>query len=223
MQSYRDRTLVTAIGRAEYAISPALSGFVLASANTRLFRNQGDAPPIVLVGGVTQPTLTRTSSGGDLQVGASFDIGGLARGEVAVGYSDQEYRSPQILNVSGVSGRGQIEYFPTSLITLTFTGERSIEDSTLIASGGYFASSVSGASRIRTSAPAHPDGGRGVSGRRLPSDRPRRRAHCRFRAGGRYLMNRAIRVNAEYQHIDQTSSGTFSAFETSPLTASTPV
>ncbi len=207
VQSYRDRTLVTAIGRAEYAISPALSGFVLASANTRQFRNQGDAPPI-LVGGVTQPTLTRTSSGGDLQVGASFDIGGLARGEVAVGYSDQEYRSPQILNVSGVSGRGQIEYFPTSLITLTFTGERSIEDSTLIASGGYFASSVSARADYELLRQLILTAGVGYQDdayRQIDRDDGR----TVVSAGGRYLMNRAIRVNAEYQHIDQTSSGVF--------------
>lgn len=205
VQSYRDRTLVTALGRAEYAVTPAFSAFVTASANTRLFRNQGAAPP-AFVGGVQQPTLRRDSAGGEATVGANFDVGGLARGEFAVGYSDQEYRSALISNVSGLSGRGRLEYFPTPLVTLTFTGERSIEDSTIIASGGYFASSVSGRadyellrSLILSAGVAYQDD----DYRQIDRDDGR----TVVSAGGRYLMNRAVRVNVDYQHVDQTSTG----------------
>jgi hypothetical protein len=70
----------------------------------------------------------RTATKAELLAGLSFEFTDLLRGEVAVGYISQNFRSGGIRDFSGLGGRAQIEYFPTRLTTVVFEASRSLQD-----------------------------------------------------------------------------------------------
>lgn len=73
-------------------------------------------------------TPDRTATKSELLVGVSFEFTDLLRGEVAVGYINQNFRSNGIRDFSGLGGRAQIEYFPTRLTTVVFDASRTLQD-----------------------------------------------------------------------------------------------
>ncbi|MBL7599222.1 outer membrane beta-barrel protein, partial [Escherichia coli] len=84
----------------------------------------------------------RDSSGYEALVGVNFEVGAVARGELAVGYISQEYDSAAFSNIDGFGARAQVQWFPTELTTFTVTGSRTIEDSGIVGSGGYLSNGV---------------------------------------------------------------------------------
>ena len=192
-QSFRDRTEVTGTLRGEYAIRPAASVFVAASFVDRSYRNQASA------------LVDRSSSGARLEVGANFDSSRLVRGEVAVGYLQQDYQG-RYATVSGASARARIDAFPTQLTTLSLTATRAVEDSVIPAAGGYLASTVKGEVHhellrnllLHASASYEEDGYRGVD---------RQDQRIMLGAGLRYLMNRGVVVTAQLEREVRHSAG----------------
>src|SRR5271154_7133024 len=69
--------------------------------------------------------------------GANFDITHLIRGEIQLGYLDQQYVSSVFETIRGLSAKAQLEWFPTQLTTVTATALRTVGDSGLIHSAGY--------------------------------------------------------------------------------------
>lgn len=128
-RSYRDRDVFTLQGRGEYALTPSTSLFGQVVMNTR--EAVGSTP------GVTP----RDSTGVEGVVGVNFEIG-LFRSELALGYLDQNYDAAQFEDVSGGSVHAKLEYFPTNLITLSLTADRSVEDSALLGAAGYLHDTV---------------------------------------------------------------------------------
>lgn len=190
-QAFRDRDIYVAAGRAEYAISPDSSVFFTASANKR--------------NGAGDQAAQRDSDGYDVAVGMNFDLGGLARGEVSVGYLDQNY-DPQFSSVNGLSARGQVEYFPTQLITITGTLERGVEDSPVAEAAGYLATSsllqvdyeMLRNFIVTASASYGNDDYAGID---------RRDKRWGAALAGNYLVSRTIGLTARFQHYDQESTG----------------
>lgn len=131
-QDFRDRSQTMYTLRGDYAVSPDTSIFLRLRHNEREYDQQ---PPAV--------ALNRDSSGFMIDVGADFDIGGVARGIVGVGYNEQDYDSPSIGSIDGFGVDGLVEWFPTELTTVTFSGSRYIEESPIIGSGGYTATDLS--------------------------------------------------------------------------------
>jgi len=130
-QDNRDRDLYSVTGRADYAISPATALFIQATGNEREYD-------------IASTTLfpNRDSSGYEVLAGANFELGALARGEVAAGYISQEFDQDVYGKVDGFGARALIEWFPTQLTTVTATGSRTVEDSAIIGSGGYLSTAV---------------------------------------------------------------------------------
>jgi hypothetical protein len=190
-QAFRDRDIYVATGRAEYAVSPDTSVFFTASANKR--------------DGAGSQAAQRDSDGYDVALGMNFDLGGLARGEVSVGYLDQEYDS-QFSSVSGLSARGQVEYFPTQLITITGTLERGVEDSPVTDAAGYMnTASVLQVDYellrnfiVTANASYGEDDYAGI-------DRLDKRWGVAL--AGNYLVSRTVGLTARLQHYDQESTG----------------
>jgi hypothetical protein len=120
-QSDRDRTQNTLVGRIEYAQSPAIAWYGEVSANQREYD-------------VSSPT-ARDSSGVSVLVGSNFDITGLTRGEIGIGYISQNYDRAIYKDQSGIGVRAAVEWFPSRLVTLTGTLSRTIDDSALANSG----------------------------------------------------------------------------------------
>jgi len=121
----RDHTDAVGAFKAEYAYLPDFSILGRLIINKRGYR---DALP---------GEIRRNSGGYEATVGANFDLSHLARGEVSIGYLQQDYDSRQFKIVGGFAARGKIEYFPTQLTTVTLSGSRSVQDSGIFDVGGF--------------------------------------------------------------------------------------
>ena len=119
----------TVAGRLDYALTPdeALFGKVTYS-NTRYLHGAAFDK--------------RDSTQSNVIVGGNFDITGLARGEIGVGYVSRDYKSAKYKGVSGASVAAKVEYFPTQLLTLTLVGQRQVTDASFSSTGGYFQNTV---------------------------------------------------------------------------------
>ena len=194
-QDNRDRAINSLTGRGDFAISPATAIFVQATANTRDYDT------------ATSPLLpARDSDGYELLVGANFEVGALARGELAVGYIVQEFDAAAYQQIDGFGTRAQLEWFPTQLTTVTATASRTIEDSGIAGSGGYLSTSVGGridhellrnvllTADLSFSNDAY-DG--------IDRDDDR----LQYSVGGTYLLNRSVGVSVSASHFEQSSDG----------------
>lgn len=131
----RDRQELVGSLRAGYEVSPALEVFAEGRYRTIDYDGFDDN---LGGGGVAR----RDSDGYDALVGASFDVGRLARGEVAVGYTEQDYESSLIPSVDGFIYEAGIEWFVTELTTVNLSGTRQTEETTLAGASGNLSTSV---------------------------------------------------------------------------------
>jgi len=190
----RNELIETGAIKAEYAVQPGLSVFTTASYNARGFDNRLSTEP------------TRNSQGYEADVGASFDLTHLLRGEIYIGYLDQNYTSPAYKNVGGLSLRGNLYYFPTQLTTVTLSGSRTVVDSDVIGEGGYLSSNyvlqvdheLFRNIILTASASIGNDDYQGV-------DRVDNRLIGSF--GATYLITRTWAFNLNYSHYNQVSAG----------------
>jgi hypothetical protein len=128
----RDVSFVNYAVRADYAVSPTASLFVSAGANER---DHDLDPPDV-------PD-NLDSEGQEYLVGVNFDITHAMRGEIAVGQLTQTYDDPAFEDQEGLAARGQIEWFPDELMTVTLGFERAIGDSRDTDAATFVGSAVS--------------------------------------------------------------------------------
>lgn len=131
----RDRDEIVGSLRASYEVSPAFSVFGEGRYREINYDNFDDN---LGGGGVAR----RDSEGFDALVGTSFDLGALARGEVGVGYTEQDYDSALIPNVDGFIYEGGVEWFVTDLTTVNLSGARGVEETTINNSAGFLSTSV---------------------------------------------------------------------------------
>lgn len=127
-QSFRSRTLYTADLAAEYGISPKTSVFVNLSTNRRDF----PAP--------LPDAVERDSSGFTLTAGASFEVNKLVRGEIGLGYFEQDFKSSAFRTAKGLAANARIEYLMTPLVTWTLRASRGVQESSTLGTGVYVAS-----------------------------------------------------------------------------------
>jgi hypothetical protein len=114
-QTYRDATETFVDGRASYALSPDVAVFVQGRRSEYNFDSSN-----------------RDSTRTNAQVGASFELAAPFRGEVAVGYVQEDKKDPTLSDFDGLSANGRLMWFPTQLTTLTFSAERSVFDPGLL-------------------------------------------------------------------------------------------
>lgn len=194
-QQYRDRDEHVITARADYAVSPATAIFLEVSRNVRDYRL---ARPAV--------TLVRDSEGTQALIGSNFELGATARGEIAVGYLSQEYDDPTLSDLDGFGARAQVEWFPTQLTTVTFTGSRTIEESASPGSAGYTSANIGVKVDhelmrnviLTGNVSQGKDEYQGIT-----------REDDRFNAGvgATYLLNRNVGLTFAYSHMEMDSSG----------------
>ena len=194
-QDYRDREIQTLTARADYAVSPATAVFL------ELSRNERDydlARPTV--------TLVRDSEGTQALVGANFELGAVARGEVGLGYFSQEYDDATLNDIDGFGARAQVEWFPTQLTTVTVAGSRTIEESAAPGSAGYVSANASVKVDHELMRNVLLTGQVGVGNDDYEGIT---REDDRFNAslGATYLLNRYAGVTLAYSHMTMDSSG----------------
>jgi hypothetical protein len=208
-QDNRDRTITSLTGRADVALSPDTALFVQATSNKRDYDTA-----------VSAVLPARDSDGYEILAGANFEVGAVARGEVAVGYIVQEFDAAAYDEIDGFGARAQLEWFPTQLTTVTGFGSRTIEDSGIVGSGGYLSSAVGVRIDhellrnvlVNAEASLSRDEYEGID-----------RDDDRFQVsvGGTYLLNRNLGISVSASHFEQTSEGLAagSEFDVNRLTA----
>jgi hypothetical protein len=195
LEDDRDHTLYTYAGKAEYAVSPDTSVYVAASYNDHEYRL---SPPV-------SPT-NRNSRGEQVNGGASFDLTNVIRGDVQIGWMQQDFSSHTFQRYSGFSALGRVEWFPSQLTTVTLTGSRQIQDSAAFGAAVYVAGSGNVQidhellrNVILTGRVGYEDDAYQGTAR----DDKITSAYI----GARYMMNRLVGFNVGYSYIDETSSG----------------
>lgn len=114
-------------GKAELAVNPDVAVYLIAQGNGQMY----EMFPASL------SNFDKNSTGYYINGGANFDITHLVRGEVELGYLSQRYESSAFKPIEGLSGKAQIEWFPTQLTTVTLVASRTVGDAVVPGSAGY--------------------------------------------------------------------------------------
>jgi hypothetical protein len=203
-QDDQDRQVTLITGRADYALTPDTAVFVEVTGNDRNYRLSSSP----LIDGVPEfPNfVNRDAKGIGGLIGANFEIAALVRGEIGIGYQRQDYKSDVFHDYSGLGARAKVEWFPTQLTTVTFTGSRSVEDAALAGASSYLATNL--AVRLdhellrnlilSASGTFGDDDYRGI-------DRTDKRYGLGLSAS--YLMNRRVGLTLAYSHFKNDSTG----------------
>lgn len=126
-QENRDRTLHRVTGQAEYAVTPSVSFYGQVNYTDTNY-DTNFLPGIA----------NRDSDSYRAIAGTNFDLSGLVRGTLGVGYAKRNFNSPLYKDVDGLSVEAKVEYFPTELTTLGVNARRVIEDSNIGNINAYF-------------------------------------------------------------------------------------
>ena len=190
-QDFRDHDALDVTARVDYAISPDTALFGSVTRRTRDY--DVNAPD-------------RDSEGWRYLVGANFDLSAKVRGEIGVGYLSTSYDSPAFKDVDGFAANGRVEWFPTQITTVTFTGLRDTLES-----------DVGGASSIeRTGGSARIDhelrrdfvlNGEIAYNQDDYQAVDRNDDISRGQIGVDWYVNRLVTAGAAYQRTSQDSSG----------------
>lgn len=126
-QATRNRVINRVTGRVEYAFTPSVAFYGQGS-----FEKTDYSIPVPGLAG------NRDSEGGRILGGVSFDLAGLMRGKIGLGYAVRDYKLAVFGRVSGFSADAKIEYFPTELTTVTFAASRTIEDTAIASTSAFY-------------------------------------------------------------------------------------
>ncbi len=119
----RDRLTWVLEGRAGYDVSRNVQLYVSALTDHRTYDEQFDDDGV-----------ERDSNGFGVFGGIIVDLAGTLSAEAYVGYRRQSFADASLVNVSGVAGGLNLIWAPTKLTTVTLTGERTVEETTLTGS-----------------------------------------------------------------------------------------
>lgn len=131
-QEDRDRSVVRVTGRGDYAVTPDIAAFGQASYSTIDYERR-----------LSNGLGNRDGDEFRIAGGSSFDLTALIRGEIGVGYVRRTFDSGIYPDFSGVAVDATIEYFASQLTTVSARARRTVEDSNIVGSGGYFSNVAS--------------------------------------------------------------------------------
>jgi hypothetical protein len=194
VESYRNNTEHTFTGRGDYALSPATALFVEGDYLIYNYANQLAGYP-------------RNSNAGQILTGVNFQLTHALTGEVGFGYFTESFDDPTFHNINQPSYRVSLQWYPTQLLTVTFTGNQTTYDSGVQNSPTYLAriGQVQGDWELRRNIIISARGGY-ANWQYQGIDRTDQRYTGYVAAT--YLMNRSVGVNVHYSVTHQTSNGT---------------
>lgn len=195
LEDDRDHTDYTYSGKAEYAVSPDTAVYMFGAYNEHDYRLK---PPAAQT--------DRDSHGEVVSGGANFDITKQIRGDVQVGWMQQEFSARALRTYSGFSALGHVEWFPSDLTTVTLTGSRAIDDSSAIGSAIYVASGANiqvDHELLRNLILTGRFGYEDDAYQGVARDDHTTNAYV----GGRYMLNRLVGVTLGYTYVKNDSTG----------------
>ena len=194
LRDFRDASLA---GRLDYALTPDEAVFAKLTYTNSDYQH----------GTMNSSALNdkRNSNDYNALVGGNFDITGVARGEVGVGYVDRKYQSIYFKEVSGLSVAAKVEYFPTQLLTLTLVAQRQVNDSSFSTSGGYFQNTVSGEADYELRRNIILSGAAGYERDQFPG-LSRNDNVWNGQLQGRYFLTREVGLGAKLSYVKRDSN-----------------
>lgn len=118
-QDYRDRSEITARTRLSYAVTPDFAVYGQAVGRDLQYNK------VQLLGGDLRK---RDSKGYTIAAGIDFELQSLIRGDINVGFLNENKDNPFFEDVDGLSVDGRMQWFPTRLTTVGFNAGRSVVD-----------------------------------------------------------------------------------------------
>ena len=197
-QDFRDHTATRLSGEVGVAVTRDTAVFVRAAVNQQDFDGR-DAFGF-----------DRDSDGWRGEIGAEFDLTRLVRGEVAVGYFEQEFEDGTFDTVSGVAVDAALEYFPTEMTTFSATAQRGARPSPFARGGGITATDLTlrADHELRRDTVLYATVGYGQD---EWADLDQEFERVRAGLGGRYYFSPQISIGADYLYT--TQEVTTAAFE----------
>lgn len=215
-QDFRDRRETSIEGRVSYAVSPDVAIFTQAAINERDYN--ADAQDLANGTQSVAEVNGRDSQGYALTVGSNFELTTLIRGEVAVGYfEDEPDGTPSIPGsdepISGLALDSRIQWFPTRLTTVTAQASRQANDPGI----------VNAANAILTTGTLRVDhelrrnivifGETGLSQQEFDSQTQFDDEVFNIGAGGTYKLNRNVHLNGYVRHYNRSSDSVVRDFD----------
>lgn len=195
-QDQRDHTTTTGTARLEYGVSPDTALVAQVSANMRDYVQHPPNAPF-----------NRDSKGTSYLVGINTDLTKLIRGELIVGYLQQNYDDPALKTAKGLALEANIQYFPTPLTTLTFKAKRQVEETLTGTASSYVATYTQARIDHELRRNVLLTAGIGATNRDFQGV-SRTDDVMEANAGARFLLNRRMEFGARWQYEKQSSSGT---------------
>lgn len=198
-QDARDYVITTATARFEYAVSPDTALLGQVSGNRREYEVK---PP--------QALFNRDSEGSSWLIGVNTDLTSLLRGEIAVGYLQQNYDDPGLSSPKGLALDGKLEYFATPLTTVTLHGRRRVDETVTVTASSYVTTELGG--RVDHELRRNVLLTGGVRNENRAFEGVDRDDDILFAdVGARFLLNRRVELGAAWRFEQQKSSGAFAA------------
>lgn len=194
-QDQRDQTTTTVTGRLEYALSPDTALVAQVAANMRDYKL---TPP--------QAAFDRDSEGSTYLVGINSDISNLIRGELIVGYLQQDYDDPALKDAKGLALEGNIEYFATPLTSFTFAASRRVEETLTTGASSFVSTEASARVDHELRRNILLTAGVGMLNRDFQGA-SRDDDLTQADIGARFLLNRRMELGARWRYERQQSSG----------------
>lgn len=128
----RDRSLYSVFGRLGYEVSPGYEVFAVG------LYGQTDYDDAVDDNGVNRDSDIYTIEGG-----TRFEISNVIAGEVAAGYTSEDFDDPTLVTVDGISANADVEWYVTRLTTILFGAQRRAQETTITGFNSLGAPAVS--------------------------------------------------------------------------------
>ena len=193
-QTDRNRVSTRVSGQVEYAFTPSVSIYGQAA------YNKIDYDHLLQDG-----TANRDSTGFTVIGGTNFDLSGLLRGSIGLGYMHRSFDSPLYRDINGISAEAQIEYFPTDLTTITLRLRRFLEDSSISSNRPFFDNQAS----LRLDHELLANlllNGEATYGRADYIGDSSHRSFYQIGGGAKYMLSRSIAIRGNLSYGTQTVS-----------------
>lgn len=196
-QDFRDRQETAIEGRASYALSPDIAIFGEASLSQRDYSAPG--------------TDGRDSEGYDIGGGINFELATLIRGDVSIGYFEDEPDQGEA--VSGASVNALVQWFPTRLTTVSVRAARNASDPGIIDAPNAII--TTGELRVDHELRRNVVlfGEAGLTQQDFESISAADDELASFRTGATYKLNRNVHLNGFYRYFNRSSDSPVRDFD----------
>lgn len=123
----RDRLMWTVEGRAGIDLSNSVQAYVSGLFDDRNYDQALDSNGY-----------NRDSVGYGVFGGVIVELTGTISGEAFIGYRSQAFKDPRLTDINGIGGGLNVIWAPTKLTTVTITGQRTVEETTVSGGAGSF-------------------------------------------------------------------------------------